>query len=132
MDRYTAINLITDALKQINKADSYNNDVHDSVYDVAMFIEDINSFPTISVHCISEQIMHSLSDERYSVIAIEIRGYTLDEAVEEAGELLASDIERALSNTGIDDLKIMTVETDGGLASPMGVCIIRAGVFIRR
>jgi hypothetical protein len=139
MDRYTCIRKIVDGIKLIDGGTSpFNNDysfnvnVYENVFDYCKYIEDIDAFPTVSVHCTNERIIHSLSDERYSMCTIEIRGYMLDENVEESGEALASDIEHVLQYVDIADLKIMSIETDGGLQSPMGVCIITVGGFFKR
>jgi hypothetical protein len=139
MDRYTCTNKIIEVLKRIDGGTSpfnldyvFNVNVYENVYDHAMYIEDIDAFPTISIHATSERLIHSLSDERYSLVMYEIRGYMLDEAVEEAGEALASDIEHVLKYADVDDLKIISIETDGGLQAPMGVCIITVGGFFRR
>lgn len=135
MNRFTAFEQIISALKGIDGSPQYNNNLHGEVYDE--WLQEVNSFPTICLVPTNEEIKHNLSNERYSLVTGELRGFTWDEDVEESGESLAEDIEKVFENwrawsNGIDEIRIQEVETDGGLMSPEGVCIIKFSVLFRR
>lgn len=144
MDRYTAIQQLVTALKEIdgnvspyNPAYTFQTNLYDGVEPAYLFIDEVNSFPTVTVTSDEERIVHLLSDERMSVLNVDIRGYTYDEEVEQSGEVLSEDIEHVLTHykdwaTDLEDVKLTMIRTDAGLHAPYGVCIFTVVVlFIR-
>lgn len=142
MDTRTATLSIISQLAHINGgASPWNADYvfswSPTVREGFWYIDEINEFPTITVCQQEEQIVHSLSSERRSRVTYDIRGYTYDEEVELAGELLADDIEHALmhirkTDNRFDDVFIEKIETDFGLLKPTGVVKMKVvAVFLR-
>ena len=114
----------------------FNTDVHENVLPHDEFIDNINSFPCVMVTFTNTQIRHIGGGERYAVISFRIRGITLDEDVEDAGELLADDLEHAISylrreNPEFDEARIDTVQTDEGLNAPLGAVVIEGTLVFR-
>lgn len=115
----------------------FNIDLHDEVHDQLLFFPDINSFPLVSFSVEDERIVHAEGNERYSLTSIEIRGYTYDEEVEQSGELIAQDIEHVLEHLRsedrrIEEIRVMSVNTDSGTNAPYGACIINIEALYRR
>ena len=98
------------------------------VYPHAVFVDEINNYPSISVIHRGERIEHLGGGVRLHRTVYEIRGYTHDESVEQAGESLASDIEHVFEHyrqwADGEDYRITSIQTDGGVLSPLGICII--------
>jgi hypothetical protein len=71
------------------------------------------------------------------VLTIDLRGYTLDQEVEESGELLAQDIEHIMQwmkkqYPAIEEVRVLSVETDGGLNAPYGVALFKIEALYQR
>lgn len=104
---------------------------HNHVYQVDdrfLWVDEISNFP--SVQCVSrgETITHQGGGVRRVTLAIEVRGFTWDRDVAGRGETLADDIEHAINHfqdPDIDDLRILSIQTDEGLNEPLGVVIIQ-------
>lgn len=105
------------------------------VQDSFVYIDEVHNFPSIFFYPVSETIVHSLTNERFSQLTYVLRGYTYDEEVEESGEALSAKIEDALKNYDrelIEDIRLIDIETDGGINYPEGVVIIEFTVLINR
>lgn len=136
MTRREALLKIIAQLKRINGRTSpwnsdyqFNVDVHETVLPYEEFIDNINSFPCVMLTFIDTQVRHIGGGERYLVTSFRIRGITWDDQVEDAGELLADDLEHALSyvrreHTEFEECRIDTVQTDEGLNAPLGAVIV--------
>lgn len=142
MDTRTATLSLISQLEHINGRTSPWNPQYSFYWAVTVregfwYIDEINEFPTVTICQKEEKLVHSLSSEKRSRVTYEIRGYTYDEDVELAGELLADDIEHALmhirkTDTRFDDVFIEKIETDFGLLKPEGVVIMTiVAVFLR-
>jgi hypothetical protein len=104
----------------------------DSVSAGYIWFDEVSNFPSISVVLDSTRIKHLGGGVRQYISEVTIRGYTLDESVEDAGEDLAHKIEQILDSYRdnlIEDIRLQRIETDGGLHSPYGAVIINAQVI---
>ena len=68
---------------------------------------------------------------------MDIRGYTYDAEVEESGELLAQDIEHIMQyikkqRPDIEEIRVLSVETDSGLNAPYGVALFKLEALYQR
>jgi hypothetical protein len=143
MNRREAQLKIIDSLKRIdgrtspwNPAYTFNVDVHENVLDHDEFIDNINSFPCVMVIITDTSIRHVGGGERLIISSFQVRGVTWDEDVEDAGELLADDIEHALSyvrqdNVEFDEVRLDTIQTDQGLNAPLGAVMIQGTMVYR-
>jgi hypothetical protein len=137
-----AIDSLISALRRIDGRSSpwdrnynFNVDLHGDVY--LGFDEDVNTFPIIHALFENESIYSIGGGVRFSNIEIELRCYTYNEDVEEGAEAIASDVEHVLSvyrswAPDIDDVRIVQIETDGGINAPYGAAIIGIQVLFRR
>ena len=115
----------------------FNYSVYDEVYSELRFFDDINSFPCITFELKNERIIHAEGSGRFSIVSIELRGYTYDEDVEQSGEAIAQDIEHVLNNMRrenreLEDIRLLEVRTDSGLNAPHGACIFQIEALFRR
>jgi hypothetical protein len=140
--RMDAINSLISSLRRIDGRTSpwdrdynFNVNLHGDVY--LGFDEDVNSFPIIHVLFENESIYSIGGGVRFSNIEIQLRCYTYDEAVEESAEAIASDVEHVLNHyrswaPDLDDVRVIQIETDGGINAPYGAAIINIQVLFRR
>lgn len=143
MNRREAQLKIIDSLKRIDGRTSpwdasytFNTDVHGNVLDRDEYIDNINSFPCVMVTFTDTQVRHIGGGERYLVTSFRIRGITWDEDVEDAGELLADDLEHAIDrvrqdNPEFDEVRLDTIQTDEGLNAPLGAVIVQGTLVYR-
>jgi hypothetical protein len=140
--RMNVIDALIAALRSIDGRDSrwdrsylFANDLHG---DVAYgYSEDVNSFPTINAIINNESVYSIGGGVRFSNLEIELRCYTYSDEVEESAEALVSDVEHVLSHyrlwaPDIDDVRVLQIETDGGINAPYGAAIIGIQVLFRR
>jgi hypothetical protein len=136
------IDALISALRRIDGRDSpwdrsytFNYDLHGDAY--LGFSEDVNSFPTVNAIVSNESLYSIGGGVRFSNLQIELRCYAYSEDIEDASESLASDVEHVLSHyrlwaPDIDDVRVIQIETDGGINAPYGAAIIGIQVLFRR
>jgi hypothetical protein len=136
MTRREALMKIINQLKRIdgrtspwNPSYTFNSNVYETVLPYEDFIENINSFPCVMCITTDSQIRHVGGGVRLIVTSFRVRGITWDEQVEDAGELLADDIEHVISNIRLehpefDEIRIDSIQTDQGLNAPLGAVMI--------
>jgi hypothetical protein len=142
MDKFTALDRIVTALRRVDGHTSpwdssytFSTSIT-AVYDRELYIDEINSFPCVMCVADQVQVRHSGAGERYNIMTFRIRGVTWDDQVEDAGEMLADDIEHVISHIRqnypeFDECRINTIQTDEGLNAPLGALIIE-GVALYR
>lgn len=143
MNRYESLQALVSSFRAIdgrtspwNPSYTFNLDVHENVLDHDEFVEAINSFPCIMVTFTDTQIRHIGGGERYTVSSFRIRGITWDEDVEDAGELLADDIEHVVNHLkqaypSFEEVRLDSVQTDEGLNAPLGAVIVQGTLVYR-
>lgn len=109
---------------------TFNFNVHDEVHLRLLYFDEVNSFPCICMSVEREAVLHAESNTRYRSILLELRGYCHSEDVQQSGEHLAQDIEHVIQymrqeHPEITEIRIQSVQTDSGLNSPYGACIIQ-------
>ena len=134
--RYTQLKRIDGTTSPWNPSYTFNTDVHGTVLDHDEFIDAVNSFPCLMVTTVQTAVTHIGGGQRYKTQSFRIRGITLDEGVEDAGELLADDIEHVLSHIRhtypeFDEVRLDTIQTDEGLNAPLGALIIQGTLVYR-
>lgn len=117
-----------------NPTYQFQNHVYE-VTDHYRWMDDVTNFP--SVQCVGreETVTHLGAGERWTILAIEIRGFTYDTEVTERGETLADDLEHAIDwfqDPDVEDLRITSIQTDEGLNEPWGAVIIQAQAMYKR
>ena len=137
-----AINDLISALRRIDErtspwSDSYqfNVNLHGDVY--YGYNDDINSFPHITVIISNESIYSIGGGVRFSNLELELRCYCYDEDTEFSAEAICEDVEHVIDAyrlwaPDLEDVRIVQIETDGGINAPYGAAIIKAQVLFRR
>lgn len=143
MDRSQALSKIITALRRIdgrtspwNPSYTFNEAVYDQVYSRDLFLDEINSFPCVM--CVAERVTvkHTGGGQRYNILQFRIRGVTWNNQVEDAGELLAEDIEHVFTHIRqdhpmFDEIRLDSIQTDEGLNAPLGAVILEGTALYR-
>jgi hypothetical protein len=143
MDRNQASQRIVDTLRRIdgrtspwNSSYTFRTDVYDRVYDHDLFLEEINQFPCVMFTVTEIAVSHVGGGQRYNTMSFRLRGVVWDESTSEAGELLADDLEHAVSNIRqaypeFEEIRLDTIQTDEGLNAPLGAVVIQGTAVYR-
>lgn len=142
MDKITALTALAEQITHIDGRTSPWDPSYTFATSVAsvhtrdLFVDEINSFPCVMCVAESVKVRHSGAGQRYNIMQFRIRGITWDEAVEDAGEQLADDIDHVISHTreeypAFDEVRIETIQTDEGLNAPLGAVVIE-GIALYR
>jgi hypothetical protein len=96
------------------------------------YIDLVNSFPAVALLRPTVARQHQGKQTILHIFTCVIRGYVLtDEDSINDSEDLARAIEQTLQSISsplIDDVRVLTVETDEGLLSPYGMCDVQCQV----
>jgi hypothetical protein len=133
----TELNRIDGGFSPFDRAYRFNYNLHRDVYFGFKYFDEIASFPSIYLTVEREDYFHYGANNRFIVLTIDLRGYTLDQEVEESGELLAQDIEHIMQfmkkqYPAIEEVRVLSVETDGGLNAPYGVALFKIEALYQR
>ena len=143
MDNLQAVKKLIAQLKRIDGRTSpwaadytFNVDVHETVLDHDEFLDAINSFPCLMVTATESTVTHIGGGQRYAVVRFRIRAVTWDETVEDAGELVADDVEHVIAHMRseypeFDEVRLDTIQTDEGLNAPMGAAVLQGTLVYR-
>lgn len=138
------INAFISELKRIDggispydRAYRFNWNVHRDVYLGFKFFDEIDSFPSIYLTVEREDYFHYGANNRFIVMTMDVRGYTYSHEVEQGGELLAQDIEHIVkwmkkTYPEIEEVRVLSVETDSGLHEPYGVALFKLEALYQR
>lgn len=144
MNANTFTQRLIDALRVIDgrqsphsKSYGFEYNVHGDVFQGYLYEDEINSYPVISVSLVDERLVRDQTGITSSILSYDIRGYTFDEQVEEAGEALSRDIEHVLNyfrgfSSEIHDVRLLEINTDRGINAPVGMCKFEVQVWIKR
>lgn len=128
--------VLVDALKSIDGSETFNYNLYGEVSSTMKFIHEINSFPSVCISLLREDLQRVESGLTFTVLSYEIRGYTHDHEQEESGERLSEDIEQVLDTVSrtsdLHEVRLISVETDSGLNRPYGACKFKVQVWITR
>ena len=122
-------------LEGINGQSPYNSNLFNEVHGNTLFIDQITQFPSVCVIAGDETRQYQPDGFKWRFLNMEIRIYVSDEEdPQEELALLIEDIERVIDNNDVltyDDsvspnLKttsstILTISTDEGVLSPLGI-----------
>jgi hypothetical protein len=116
---------------------TFNTNLHRDVYLGFKFFDEIDSFPSVYINVEREDYFHYGGNNRFIVMTMDVRGYTYDHEVEESGEALAQDIEHIIkwmkkTYPAIEEVRVLSVETDSGLNAPYGVALFKLEALYQR
>jgi hypothetical protein len=133
----TELNRIDGQFSPFDRAYRFNYNLHRDVYMGFKFFDEISSFPSVYLTVEREDYFHYGANNRFIVLTMDLRGYTYDQEVEESGELLAQDIEHIMQyikkqRPDIEEIRVLSVETDSGLNAPYGVALFKLEALYQR
>ena len=109
----------------LNQSNLYRN-----VFNKLKFWDEVNDYPSVFLTTGTELREYLPGGFKWAYLTITIRIYVNSEEPETELELIFEDIERIIDSNGnleydtnafIEDLKILSINTDEGLLSPIGV-----------
>ena len=129
--RSKIINSIVDTISnEVIGIDPYNTNLHGRVHNKLKFWDEINDFPSIFVNAGPEHREYLPGGFKWGHLLATIRIYVNSEYPEESLEEIFEDIERIIDGFGnleydtnkfLEDMQIVSITTDEGLLSPIGV-----------
>lgn len=129
--RSKIINKLVDTFKEeMCGVDPYITDLRGRAYNKLKFWDEIDDFPSAFISAGQETREYLPGNFKWGHLMASIRIYVNDEYPEERLEEIFEDIERIIDGYGnleydtnkfIEDMQIMSINTDEGLLTPIGV-----------
>ena len=130
--RTKIVKALTEKIRDINGASPYSTNLYGNVYQKLKFWDEIDDYPSVFVTTGPETREYHPGGFKWGYITVTVRVYVRSENPEEELESIFEDIEILVDNNGtliyddytgskIEDLRIMTINTDEGLLAPIGV-----------
>lgn len=123
-------NKLVELLKDVNGSSSWQSDLFGNVHNKLKFWDEVNDYPSVYLNTGTELREYQPGGFRWVHLSITIRVYVQDEEPEARLEEIFEDIETIVDNNGnmeydtgsvIEDMKILSINTDEGLLAPIGV-----------
>jgi hypothetical protein len=119
-------------LQNINGTGEYSSNLFSNVFTKLVFWDEVDDYPSVYLNAGSESREYLPGSFKWAYLNISVRIYVEEESPEEALEKIFEDIEKVVdasgnlvfdSSTGdkIEDMRILSINTDEGLLSPIGV-----------
>lgn len=115
---------------EVNGRDIYNSDLRNRVYNKLKFWDEVNDYPSIHINAGQETREYLPGGFKWGHLIASIRIYVNSEHPEEDLEGIFEDIEQIIDGFGnleydtnkfIEDMQILSINTDEGLLAPIGV-----------
>jgi len=129
--RRKIVNKLRDTLsEEICGVDPYNSDLRDRVFNKLKFWDEVNDYPSVFVTAGQETREYLPGNFKWGHLLVSIRIYVSSEYPEEDLEGIFEDIEIIIdeygnleydTNSMIEDMQILSINTDEGLLAPIGV-----------
>ena len=128
--RRKIVDALVTKLKGIDGTGTYNINLYNNVFNKLKFYDEINDFPSVFVNAGTETRDYLPGGFKWGYLAIIVRVYVRSEEPETDLENIFEDIESVVdangnlaydTNSFIEDMKILSINTDEGLLAPIGV-----------
>lgn len=131
--RRKIVNTLVDTIsEEVCGVDPYNSDLSNRVFNKLKFWDEVNDYPTVFVTAGQETREYLPGNFKWGHLLVSIRIYVSSEYPEEDLEGIFEDIETiidgygtliydTISNSKIEDMQILSINTDEGLLAPIGV-----------
>ena len=128
--RRKIVDALVTKLKEIDGTGTYNINLYNNVFNKLKFYDEINDFPSVFVNAGTETRDYLPGGFKWGYLAIIVRVYVRSEEPETDLENIFEDIESVIdangnlaydTNSFIEDMKILSINTDEGLLAPIGV-----------
>jgi hypothetical protein len=130
----TARRLITEALvdkiKLINGTGSFSSNLYNNVEGKLKFWDEVSDFPFVSVVAGLESREYHPSEFAWAYLIVDIKVYVKSEDAQSELDSIIGDIEHTLdlyenlqfdTDRTVTSMRIIKIETDGGVLDPIGV-----------
>jgi hypothetical protein len=123
-------NALVEALKTIDGSATWQSNLFGNVENRLKFWDEVDDYPSVYVNTGYEMRDYQPGGFKWAYLSITIRVYVQDEEPEARLEEIFEDIEKIVDNNGnmvydtnetIEDMKILSINTDEGLLNPIGV-----------
>jgi len=128
--RSKVVNALVTKLKLINGTAPYSSKLFNNVFNKLKFWDEISDYPSVFLNAGAEARDYLPGGFKWAYLTVTIRVYVKDENPEAMLETIFEDIEYVIDNNGnleyetssfIEDMKILSINTDEGLLAPRGV-----------
>jgi len=122
--------LVDKISEEVNGTITYNSDLRQRVYNKLKFWDEVDDYPSVFITPGQETRDYLPASFKWGHLLVSIRIYVKSENPEEELEGILEDIEKVIDSFGnlsydtnkfIEDMKILTINTDEGLLAPIGV-----------
>ena len=122
--------LVNTISENVNGTSPYQSMLYGRVSNKLKFWDEINDFPSIHINAGQETREYLPGSFKWGHLLISIRIYVNNEYPEEELEMIFEDIENIVDSYGnleydtnkfIEDMQILSINTDEGLLTPIGV-----------
>ena len=128
--RSKIVNALVDKIKEIDGTSEWESDLFGNVFNKLKFWDEVDDYPSVFLNTGQELREYQPGGFKWCYLSITIRLYVNDEDPEARLEELFQDIETIIDSNGnleydtnkfIEDLKILSINTDEGLMNPIGI-----------
>ena len=139
--RMGIIEAIVDKLKEINGGGTYHTDLGNNVSPRLKFWDEVDEFPAVHVNAGREAREYLTGGVKNRFLNITLRCYVNEEDAVNALDALLEDVETVLEDNaamsytdklgvsqGIQQITVLSIDTDEGVLEPMGVAEMVAEV----
>lgn len=130
--RSKIVNALVVKLKEIDGSVPYTSNLFTNVFNNLKFFDEVSDFPAVFVNAGPETREYLPGNFKWGYLTLIVRVYVKGEEPETLLEDIFSDIEYTVDTNGnlvydattgskIEDLRIMSINTDEGLLAPIGV-----------
>ena len=128
--RSQIVNALVEKLKGIDGSTGFNTNLYNNVENRLKFWDEVNDYPSVYINTGSETREYLPGGFKWAHLLVTLRVYVDDENPQQKLEQIFEDIENVVDSNGnleyntnmfTEDIKILRIDTDEGLLSPIGV-----------
>ena len=128
--RSKIVNTLVTKFKDINGSSGYQSNLLGNVYNKLLFWDEVSDYPSVYLNAGQESREYLPGGFKWAYLLVTLRIYVKNEEPQEELEKIFEDIEKIIDNNGnleydtsmfTEDIKILSINTDEGLLSPIGV-----------
>lgn len=128
--RSKIVNTLVNKFKDINGSSDYQSNLLGNVYNKLLFWDEVSDYPSVYLNAGQESREYLPGGFKWAYLLVTLRIYVRNEEPQEELEKIFEDIEKIIDNNGnleydtnmfTEDIKILSINTDEGLLSPIGV-----------
>jgi len=117
-------------LKEVDGTGDWCSNLYTNVENRLKFWDEVDDYPSVFINTGSETREYQPGGFKWAYLMLTVRIYVQDEEPEARLEEIFEDIEKIVDNNGnmeydsnntIEDMKILSIQTDEGLLNPIGV-----------